>query len=113
MDPAWLTQAPTIGMRLSLYRGGRTGQVGIRSEKPLGEGVRELAGRVVLDHQALECLEILSRSAILHWIIRSHPRVGLSFWAGTRSNLRLMIWAAIAFAVVTRSVFWMSVGPTS
>jgi hypothetical protein len=79
MDPAWLTQAPIIGMRLSRYRGGRTGQVGIRPEKPLGEGVRELAGRVVLDHQALECLEILSRSAILHWIIRSHPRVGLSF----------------------------------
>jgi hypothetical protein len=33
MDPAWLTQAPIIGMRLSRYRGGRTGQVGIRPEK--------------------------------------------------------------------------------
>ena len=29
------------------------------AEKPLGEGVRELAGRVMPDHHALECLEIL------------------------------------------------------
>ena len=45
----------TIALPWRTYR-----QVGIRPEKPLGEGVRELAGRVVLDHQALKCLEILS-----------------------------------------------------
>ena len=42
------------------------------------------------------------------------PPEGWALFLGRHAiKLRLMIWAAIAFAVVTRSVFWMSVGPTS
>jgi hypothetical protein len=45
-------------MRLSRYGSGGVGEVGIGPEKPLGEGVREFAGRVMLNHQPLECLEV-------------------------------------------------------
>jgi hypothetical protein len=49
----------TVGMRLSRFGSRRSSQVGIGPEKPLGEGIRELAGRVMTGHKASECLEIL------------------------------------------------------
>jgi hypothetical protein len=53
-DPGPDHRDATIALPWRTYRAG-----GHSARKPLGEGVRELAGRVVLDHQALECLEIL------------------------------------------------------
>src|SRR4249920_1407478 len=44
---------------LSSYTGESISEAGIRPEKPLGEGVRELAIGVMPDYQASECLEIL------------------------------------------------------
>jgi hypothetical protein len=48
----------TVGMRLSRFGSRRSSQVGIGPEKPLGEGIRELAARVMLDYYTLKCLEM-------------------------------------------------------